>query len=291
MTAHRIGLFPENDTTNGWAAHLPPRAPRPALAGDVAADWIVVGAGWAGLAAARRLAENRPSDRIVIIDAAAVADGASGRNSGFAIDLPHTIGGTSDENESALGYMRLARGAIAYLKHQIDAHGIECDWREQGKYQAAVTDRGVAEYLEPFAAALARLGEPFEWIEGPELAARLGTSHFTRAVYTPGGALLNPVALVRGLADSLDFQEARGLRGDHLGEAAEGVDQSFRDGLHVPPRYGQEQEKLQKLVVWKGVRARVHEPRAQALAVLVIVRLIRHRPCRKAGSGSPWAIA
>ena len=203
MTAHRIGLFPENDTTNGWAAHLPPRAPRLALAGDIAADWVVVGAGWAGLAAARRLAENRPSDRIVIIDAAAVADGASGRNSGFAIDLPHTIGGTSDENESALGYMRLARGAIAYLKHQIDAHGIECDWREQGKYQAAVTDRGVTEYLEPFAAALARLGEPFEWIEGSELAARLGTSHFTRAVYTPGGALLNPVALVRGLADSL----------------------------------------------------------------------------------------
>ena len=203
MTSYRIDLLPENDTTNGWAAHLPPRAPRPALAGDVAADWVVVGAGWAGLAAARRLAENRPSDRIVIIDAAAASDGASGRNSGFAIDLPHTIGGTSDENESALGYMRLARGAIAYLKHQIDAHGIDCDWREQGKYQAAVTDRGVAEYLDPFAAALARLGEPFEWIEGPELAARLGTSHFTRAVYTPGGALMNPVALVRGLADSL----------------------------------------------------------------------------------------
>ena len=203
MTAHRIGLFPENDTTNGWAAHLPPRAPRPALAGDVAADWIVVGAGWAGLAAARRLAENRPSDRIVIIDAAAASDGASGRNSGFAIDLPHTIGGSADENEGALGYMRLARAGIASLKEQIAAHGIGCDWREQGKYQAAVTERGVAEYLEPFAAALARLGEPFEWIEGPELAARLGTNHFTRAVYTPGGALMNPVALVRGLADSL----------------------------------------------------------------------------------------
>ena len=99
--------------------------------------------------------------------------------------------------------MRLARAAIASLKEQIGAHGIDCDWREKGKYQAAVTDRGVAEYLEPFAAALARLGEPFEWIEGPELAARLGTSHFTRAVYTPGGALMNPVALVRGLADSL----------------------------------------------------------------------------------------
>ena len=203
MTSYRIDLLPENDRTNGWAAHLPPRTPRPRLTGRVRADWVVVGAGWAGLAAARRLAENRPTDRIVIIDAAAAADGASGRNSGFAIDLPHTIGGTADENESALGYMRLARGAIAWLKRQVDAHRIDCDWREKGKYQAAVTERGVSEYLDPFAEALARLGEPFEWIEGPQLHEKLGTSHFMRAVRTPGGALLNPVALVRGLADSL----------------------------------------------------------------------------------------
>ena len=203
MSEYRIDLLPENDRTNGWAACLPPRTPRPHLTSDLRADWIVIGAGWAGLAAARRLAENRPSERIAIIDAAAAADGASGRNSGFAIDLPHTIGGSGDENEGALGYMRLARAAIASLKEQIDAHGIDCDWREQGKYQAAVTDRGTAAYLEPFAVALARLGEPFEWVEAPVLREKLGTDHFTRAVYTPGGGLMNPVALVRGLADSL----------------------------------------------------------------------------------------
>ena len=203
MSTYRIDLLPENDRTNGWAVHLPPRTPRPHLTGDVRADWIVIGAGWAGLAAARRLARNRPSDRVVVIDAAAAADGASGRNSGFAIDLPHTSGGAADENEGALGHMRLARAGIAHLKEQIEAHGIDCDWREKGKYQAAVTDRGVAAYLEPFAEALARLGEPFEWVEAPALREKLGTGHFTRAVYTPGGALMNPVALVRGLADSL----------------------------------------------------------------------------------------
>ena len=99
--------------------------------------------------------------------------------------------------------MRLARAGIAHLKEQIEAHGIGCDWREKGRYHAAVTNRGTTEYLEPFAEALARLGEPFEWIEAPVLREKLGTDHFTRAVYTPGGALMNPVALVRGLADSL----------------------------------------------------------------------------------------
>ena len=52
-----------------------------------------------------------------------------------------------------------------------------------------MTDRGVAEYLDPFAEALARLAEPFEWVEAPALGEKLGTGHFTRAVYTPGGAL------------------------------------------------------------------------------------------------------
>ena len=203
MSAYRVDLLPENDRTNGWAAHLPPRTPRPHLTGDVRADWLVIGAGWAGLAAARRLAGNRPSDRVVIIDAAAVADGASGRNSGFAIDLPHTSGGSADENRDALAHMRLSRAGIAHLKEQIDAHGIDCDWREKGKYHAAVTERGSGQYLEPFAEALARLGEPFEWVEAPVLREKLGTDHLTRAVYTPGGALMNPVALVRGLADSL----------------------------------------------------------------------------------------
>src|SRR5690606_36248378 len=48
-----------------------------------------------------------------------------------------------------------------------------------------------------------RLEEPFDWYESDELARRLGTSHYKAAVYTYGTILLNPAALVRGLADSL----------------------------------------------------------------------------------------
>lgn len=203
MTVHHIDQIPKYDTTNGWAWNLPPRAPRPHLQGDIRADWIVVGAGWAGLAAARRLAENRPNEKVVIIDSAAASDGASGRNSGFAIDLPHAVGGTADEHDHARAYMRLARGAIDYHREMIAKHQIECSWRDKGKYQAVVTERGSKEYLDPFVAALDQLDEPYEWIEKDELKHRIGTGHFLRAVYTPGGALLNPVALVRGLADTL----------------------------------------------------------------------------------------
>lgn len=67
-----VAVLPANDATNGWNRILPPRTPQPPLNGEQRADWAVVGAGYAGLAAARRLAENRPQDRIVLLEAGSI---------------------------------------------------------------------------------------------------------------------------------------------------------------------------------------------------------------------------
>ncbi len=199
----KIARLPKNDNTNGWSALLPARTPNPALAGNITADWIVLGAGYAGLAAARRLAENRPAESIALIDAGQAGENASGRNSGFAIDLPHNVGSSLDELEGSHRFMRLARFAIEHLGEAIAKYAIDCDWSHDGKYHAAVSRRGVRDILEPFAKELETLDEPFTWVEGSELKSKLGTEHFTAAIYTPGGTLMNPAGLTRGLADSL----------------------------------------------------------------------------------------
>lgn len=198
-----IRHLPQNDRTNGWNLLLPPRAPRPALEGDVKADWVVAGAGFAGLAAARRLAANRPNDKVVLLDAGVMGENASARNSGFAIDLPHAVGGGHDDLEGAHRYMALARAAIAHLEETVTSHGIECDWSRRGKYHAAVTARGAEEYVEPFVAALDRLGEPYRRLDAAQTARELGTPYYHSSVYTPGCVLINPAALTRGLADTL----------------------------------------------------------------------------------------
>ena len=199
----KIDRLPKDDKTNGWSGVLPPRMPHPALSGDQSADWIVLGGGYAGLGAARRLAELHPNQRIVLIDAGEAGENASGRNSGFAIDLPHNVGSSLEELDGSHRFMRLARSAIDALDQTIKTHGIACDWSADGKYHAAVSARGVEDVLQPFAKELTALGEPFEWVEGAELQARLGSPHFTAAILTPGGRLMNPAALTRGLADSL----------------------------------------------------------------------------------------
>lgn len=199
----KIARIPTVDRTNGWSAYLPPRTPRPSLNKDVAVDWVVLGAGYAGLAAARRLAQNCPDQHIGLIDAGQAGENASGRNSGFAIDLPHNVGSSLGELDGSHRFMRLARSAIDQLQGIVKAHDIACDWSLDGRYHTAVSERGVKTVLEPYAAELQALGEPFEWLDKDAVREKIGSDHFTAAVFTPGGALMNPAALTRGLADSL----------------------------------------------------------------------------------------
>ena len=55
-----IKLRPQDDRTNGWSAILPARRAHATLRQRVDADWLIIGAGYAGLAAARRLAHAEP---------------------------------------------------------------------------------------------------------------------------------------------------------------------------------------------------------------------------------------
>ena len=52
--------LPHDDASCGWYAALPAAEPAIRLQGEQRADFAVIGAGFAGLAAARRLAEHHP---------------------------------------------------------------------------------------------------------------------------------------------------------------------------------------------------------------------------------------
>ncbi|AYH43924.1 FAD-binding oxidoreductase [Azoarcus sp. DN11] len=200
----KCNFLPQDDGRCGWYEMLPPPPPSKPLKGDIKADWVVLGAGLSGLAAARRLAELQPNASIAVLDARRVGFGASGRNSGFMVDLPHdlTKHDYTGDQSADLMQIRLNRAAIDYVRGIVKTHGIECDWREQGKLHGAVEPRG-ERALEGFAKGLSALGEPYSVLDARQMKAVTGTDFYRSGVHAPGCVLVQPAALVRGLGATL----------------------------------------------------------------------------------------
>ena len=59
--------LPYDGVRNGWYATLPDPAPARVLSSDVSADWAVLGGGACGLSFARRIAELRPDDTVIMV--------------------------------------------------------------------------------------------------------------------------------------------------------------------------------------------------------------------------------
>lgn len=200
----QIRKLPAIDGQLGWFETSPSRhaAIGQRLHGHHHFHYAVVGAGITGVALARRLAELHPQARIALVDALEVGQGASGRNAGFIIDVPHNVDGGEADAESSRKLHTLNLFAIERLRSLKDRHGIDCAWQDAGKYMAAHEARHM-DALERFAQGLERAGFDYELVEGAALARRLGTAYYQAAIYTPGNVLVNPASLVRGLAASL----------------------------------------------------------------------------------------
>ncbi len=202
----KITQLPVDPGPAAWNAILPPQKARAALDSHCTADWVVIGAGFAGLSAARRLAELHPADRIVVLDACRIAEGPSGRNSGFMIDVPHDL--SSDDYGGNAGndqrQIRLNRAAIDYAlqakaQWQMSDEAIAAS----GKLNGAVTARGVA-HNQAYAKHLDQLNEPYERLDAQSMQEVTGTHAYAEGLYSPGTVMLQPALYTRILAAGIE---------------------------------------------------------------------------------------
>ncbi len=185
---------------SGWYAVLPEPVPAKRLKGHQVADWVVVGAGVTGLAAARRLAELAPEARVILIDGYRVGYGASGRNSGFIIDTPHLSEQLSTNANQSISRMVVA--GLKELESHVLTHNIDCEWSPQGHLTAVVESKRVKN-LHATQRTLEASGEAYEWFDREALARVVGTDHYHAAVLTPRTVLVNPAAMCRGLGETM----------------------------------------------------------------------------------------
>lgn len=195
------GDFPTD--RHGWAELLPVRRAAAPLRGGRRVAWAVVGAGVTGLACARRLAELHPDREVLLLEARLVGQGASGRNSGFAVAVSHFTGGVkAAQMENCRRVNRINRAGLDLLRAQVAAAAIDCQWREDGFFHTAA-DRAAMQEHGHFLRYLEAMEVAHTPLDGISLRARLGTGHYRAGIHVHVGALLQPAALVRGLADSL----------------------------------------------------------------------------------------
>lgn len=169
---------------------------------DIRAKYLIVGAGYAGLAAARRLAELHPDETVVVLDALPPAENASGRNSGFMIDLPYAKIDARSSPDQADWQIALLQAGLRTLKEQVDAHGIECGWAQHGHYKAATTEFGQGA-LREVQAVLRSNQVPFRVLDAGAIQAELGSQFYRAAIWLPSCTLVQPAELVNGLVRTL----------------------------------------------------------------------------------------
>ena len=188
---------------HGWAELLPGRQARPPLQGVHREPWVVIGAGLTGLACARRLSELHPQQNIMLLEARRIAQGASGRNSGFVVatsQFPGRLDKARLENYRRIN--RINQAGLDLLSAQIEHNAIDCQWRREGFIHTAVDRRAIQEY-ENFLHYLDALQVEHETLDKAVLHERLGTSLYQAGIQIADGALVQPAALVYGLADNL----------------------------------------------------------------------------------------
>ncbi|WP_217450804.1 NAD(P)/FAD-dependent oxidoreductase [Vogesella oryzae] len=187
-----------------WMDQLGSVPAAPPLAGDTAADVVIVGAGYTGLWTAYYLKQLAPALDVVVLEAHTAGYGASGRNGGWV------IGELAGEDRLLAGLDAGQRAACLALLRDIPAEvgrvvareGLDCDFRHGGVLYCA------ARYPEQATRLRAQLAhwhahghgpQDFAWLEVAALQQQLRLAQPYGAVFSPHVATIQPAKLVREL--------------------------------------------------------------------------------------------
>ncbi|MDB3886238.1 FAD-binding oxidoreductase [Candidatus Pelagibacter sp.] len=192
-----------NDYSCGWIKDLNPRQNINILKKKEDCEWLIIGAGYTGLSAARKLSQLYPNQKIFIVDAQLAGEGASSRNSGYLVDTTLNDGFTSNkELDNYKIKTDIYKLGIEAVKTFIKEYQVNCDWNECGKFFASskIEDEKI---LLNFSNTLSKLNFDHDLLNKKDLSKRLGTSFYNIGLHTKGGILLHPGKLVRAMIDVL----------------------------------------------------------------------------------------
>ncbi|WP_328451133.1 FAD-binding oxidoreductase [Streptomyces sp. NBC_00386] len=189
-----------------WYADDGLPAPREPLPGDATADVVVVGGGYTGLWTAYYLKKAAPFLRVTVLEQKFCGYGASGRNGGW---LYNGIAGRDryaklHGQEAAVRLQQAMNDTVDEVVRVAAEEGIEADIHQGGVLEVAYTPAQLAR-LKAFHAHELSFGEKDRELYGAkETAERIRVADAVGSAWTPHGARLHPVKLVKGLAAAVE---------------------------------------------------------------------------------------
>jgi gamma-glutamylputrescine oxidase len=187
-----------------YAATANRRDTRPPLRGSETADVCIVGAGFTGISAALELLERGFS--VVVLEAARVGWGASGRNggqivNGYSRDLDVIAKRYGQVAGRAIGAMAMEGGDI--IRERVKKYDIACDLVDGGLFVALNANqmRGLA-HDKKIWAEYGHTG--FELIDKPGLALHVTSARYAGGLLDHKGGHLHPLNLVQGEAAAVE---------------------------------------------------------------------------------------
>ncbi|WP_187284771.1 NAD(P)/FAD-dependent oxidoreductase [Streptomyces sp. uw30] len=199
-----------SDAVNGgisfWYADDGLPAAREPLDGDAAADVVIVGGGYTGLWTAYYLKKAVPFLRITVLEQKFCGYGASGRNGGW---LYNGIAGRDryaklHGHEAAVRLQRAMNDTVDEVIQVARDEGIDAGIHKGGVLEVARTPAQLARLKEFHAQELAYGEKDRELYDARRTAERIRVADAVGSTWTPHGARVHPVKLVKGLAAAVE---------------------------------------------------------------------------------------
>jgi glycine/D-amino acid oxidase-like deaminating enzyme len=189
-----------------WYADDGLPAAREPLGGDASADVVIVGGGYTGLWTAYYLKKAVPFLRITVLEQKFCGYGASGRNGGW---LYNGIAGRDryaklHGHEAAVRLQRAMNDTVDEVIRVARDEGIDADVHKGGVLEVARTPAQLARLKEFHAHELSYGEKDRELYDARRTAERIRVADAVGSTWTPHGARVHPVKLVKGLAAAVE---------------------------------------------------------------------------------------